>query len=529
MATTPAPSPRSGFSLGALRLPLAALGIFGLLAGLATWLVEGQFGLLQRILVAAGILLLGVVVALDPEDVWGSLTGRSAIYGGNALLIALAAIGILGLVNVLASRYQGKWDLTADRQFTLSDQSIRVAQGLDIPIKVTAFLTSDDSRKADFQALLNDYAQRSGGKLSYEFIDPDARPGEAIAMGVKTIGTVVYQSGDKKVDSQGTQERDITTALIKLTRPEKKLYFLTGHGERSLDGSSPQDYSQIKASLERDNFKAEPLNLVNQRAVPDDAAAVVIAGPTNPLLNEEKDALRAYLDGGGKLMILLSPQSKSDVNDLLAPWQVAFANTVVVDPGRPFFRDPLVPVIDRYTTQAITRDLRLATFYPAATSISRPAQPPAGATITALAETSDRSWGESNFASVQQGNPQPDGDDPRGPLALAVTIEQPVAAAAPSGGATSQRSTRVFLVGTADFVANNALSLNVPAGNQDLFLNAANWLAEQEDLTGIRAPAQENRQLLLQGAQRNLIFYSSTLFLPLAVLAAGLAVWWTRR
>src|SRR6516225_8133598 len=120
----------SGFSMESFRFPLAALGIFGVLAGVGAWLVQGEFGLLPRILIAAGVLLLGIYVALDPEDVWSKVTGRGALYSGNTLAIAVAAILILGLFNVLGSRYQTKFDLTANKQFTLSDDSIKLAQAL---------------------------------------------------------------------------------------------------------------------------------------------------------------------------------------------------------------------------------------------------------------------------------------------------------------------------------------------------------------------------------------------------------------
>src|SRR5215467_13613118 len=102
----------SGFSVESLRFPLAALGIFGLLAGLGAWLVQGDFGLVPRVLIAAGVLLLGIYVALDPEEVWAKLTGRGALYSGNTLVIAAAALIILGFLNVLGSRYQTKFDLT---------------------------------------------------------------------------------------------------------------------------------------------------------------------------------------------------------------------------------------------------------------------------------------------------------------------------------------------------------------------------------------------------------------------------------
>jgi ABC-type uncharacterized transport system involved in gliding motility auxiliary subunit len=505
---------QGGFSFETLRLPLAALGIFGVLAGLATWLVQGDFGLVPRILIAGGVLLLGIYVALDPDDVWAKLTGRGAVYSGNTLVIAAAALVILGLVNVVGSRYPTKLDLTANKQFTLSEQSIKVIQALPSPVKVTAYLLSSDSRKMDFQTLLSDYASRSGGKLNYEFIDPEARPADALAAGIKATGTVVYQMSDKKQESTGTTEKDVTTALVKLERPGKKAYFTSGHGERSLDGFGPIDYGSIKQGLERDNFSASPLNLVTARAVPDDADEVIIAGPTNPFLAEEKDALRAYLDGGGKLILIVGPGSKADMNDLLQNYEVAFAGNIVVDPTRGLPQDPRVVVVDTYGSQAITKDLRDLTFFPLATSITLPSKPPAGTTVTALAQSSEQSWGNTNPQQLQRQE-----SDLKGPLALAVAVDSTPAA----GG----KATRIVLIGSPDLVSNNALQ-QVP-GNQTLFLNSANWVAEQDSLIDIRAPETTPRTMVLTGPQMNLVAYSSFLFLPLAVLAAGAAVWWTRR
>ncbi len=516
MASRPTQS-RGGFSLETLRFPLAAIGIFGLLAGLGAWLVQGDFSLVPRILVAGGVLLLGIYVALDPEDVWSKLTGRGALYSGNTLVIAAAALVVLGLVNVLGSRYQTKLDLTANKQFTLSDQSIKVAQALQQPVKVTAWLTGTDSRKQDFLTLLSDYQNRSGGKLTFEFIDPEARPGDAISAGITATGTIVYTMGDKKQDSTGTTEKDVSTALVKLERPEKKVYFTTGHGERSLDGTGPQDYSTVKAGLERDNFTTAALNLVTTRAVPDDAAEVIIAGPTNPFLAEEKDALKAYMDGGGKLIALVGPASKTDLNDLLQAYQVSFSGNLVVDPTKGLPQDPRVVVVDSYTSHAITKDLRDLSFFPASTNITYTAAAQ-GASSVALAQSSDQSWANTNPQQIQKQD-----SDAKGPLALAVAIDSSSA----TSPTTGTNSARLVLIGSPDLVSNNSLQ-QVP-GNQTLFLNSANWVAQEDNLIDVRAPETTQRTVVLTGPQMNLVAYSSFLFLPLAVLAAGAAVWWTRR
>ncbi len=145
----------SGFSTDTLRVPLIGLGIFALLAGVITGLIGGLPDIAARAMIAVGVLLLGIYVALDPEDVWAKVTGRGALASGNAVIIAAAALVILGLINVLGSRYETKLDLTANKQYTLSDQSIKVAQALPEPVKVTAWLTASDSRRQDFQTLLN--------------------------------------------------------------------------------------------------------------------------------------------------------------------------------------------------------------------------------------------------------------------------------------------------------------------------------------------------------------------------------------
>jgi ABC-type uncharacterized transport system involved in gliding motility auxiliary subunit len=136
--------------------------------------------------------------------------------------------------------------------------------------------------------------------------------------------------------------------------------------------------------------------------------------------------------------------------------------------------------------------------------------------VTPLAQSSDQSWANTNPQQIQQ---QP--SDPKGPLALAVAIDAGSSSGASGGGA------RLVLIGSPDLISNNSLQ-QVP-GNETLFLNATNWVAEEDNLINIRAPETTPRTLVLTGTQMNLIAYTSFLFLPLAVLAAGAAVWWTRR
>jgi ABC-type uncharacterized transport system involved in gliding motility auxiliary subunit len=186
-----------------------------------------------------------------------------------------------------------------------------------------------------------------------------------------------------------------------------------------------------------------------------------------------------------------------------------------------------VIVVDSYGSHAITTGLRDLSFFPAATSINYPKTPPAGETVTPLAQSSDQSWGNTNPQQIQKQD-----SDNKGPLALAVAVDMgaappPTSPGAPPPSSNTTNAARLVLIGSPDLISNNSLQ-QVP-GNQTLFLNSANWVAEEDNLIDVRAPDTTPRTVVMTGPQMNLVAYSSFLFLPLAVLLAGAVVWWVRR
>ena len=70
---------------------------------------------------------------------------RQARYGALATTGVLAALAITVGVNYLGSRQNKRWDLTASRQNSLSEQTVKVLQGLQGPVKFTVF-----DRQTDF-------------------------------------------------------------------------------------------------------------------------------------------------------------------------------------------------------------------------------------------------------------------------------------------------------------------------------------------------------------------------------------------
>jgi ABC-type uncharacterized transport system involved in gliding motility auxiliary subunit len=526
-----APKRRFSVSPEAFRMPLAILGGLLMLGALGYYLIQNAFDTPMRIMLAAGILLVGVAIAIDPEAVWGSLTTRGALQGGNTLALAAIFLGILALVNVLGARRAERWDLTANKRNTLSDETIKVIQQVDRPLEVLGFFAIDDTRRREFEELLTEYRVRSGNQISYELIDPIENPALAGQLGVRELGTSVLIMGDRRHQITGTREADLTTGILKLVQPNPpKVYFTVGHNEHRLDAFDADGYSQLQAALQARNFVVEPLNLFASGQVPEDARVVVIGGPKTPFAEEERAALDAYLGRGGDLMILGDPQVDAGLNALLARWSVEIGRAYVVDTDRNgFYRTPFNPVVTRFPEHRITEQMP-ALVFPGTTYVQVPQSPPSGATITALAQTSERSWAETDEAALR--DPQAirldQGADVAGPLTLAVAIETRPEGAAPGAPADpgAPRS-RVVVLGTSRFATNEVFGLAV--GNPSFFANAASWLAGEEELISIQAKPPDNRTMFLTGAQQNFILVSSILFLPALMLAAGVAVWWSRR
>lgn len=506
---------------------IAGLGAVALVAAVALFALRGmRLDLPAEVLLALGILGLAAFVVLEPDAVRRALTGRTARYGSNAVLYSVALLAFLTLVNFLAGRHPQRADLTAGGQYSLSPQTVRILKELQTPVQVTAYMTGMYFDRREAEDLLKEYSVRGGERFSYEVIDPELKPALARQAGITRDGTLVFTAGERRQDVFTVSEQEFTSAILKVSSEEQKtVYFLIGHGERDPEDFSQQGFSQAKRGLEQDNYQVATLNLAITDTIPADIAALVIADPQKPLIEDEKKRLQSYLVKGGRALILQDPLNDAGLNELLEPYFVKFENDVVIDPAASLLGDPASPAVSRYRFSQITQDLPL-TFFPRARSISQIGEPPTGGgvTLTPLVETSPQSWGETDLQSRQvRFDP---GADLQGPRTLAYAVESPAALGSEEAKTARSTKTRLVVVGDSDF-ASNALIGSL--GNGDLFLNAVNWVAEEESLISIRPKPREQRTVNLTGQSANLIFLSTVVFLPLAVLAVGFSVWWQRR
>ena len=498
----------------------ALLGLVFVVFALGAWLVASEAKLWMQIVGAVGILLVAVTVLLHPAETKAILTGRQARYGGNALLMSVAFLLIVGMVNYLGTRHHQRWDTTESKQFSLSEQTLQILRDLQEPVQVKLFFTPSHYNRTKAEDLVKEYAMRSN-KFTYEFIDPDRQRREAMDYQINRDGTIVFEQGNRRELCFGVQEQDLTSALLKVTSDTpKKVYFLTGHQERDIQNTSDAGgYSLIAQTLRKENYQVSTFNLSVTDTIPSDMSVLVVAAPRHALSPEETERLRNYVANGGSLLILLKPGIADPLNGLLADYGIVLHDDLIIDPSRSFFGDIVTPLVDHYTFHQITKDLTgLTSVFPTARSIEKAETQPKEWNTQCLATTSNSSWAETDYHEKQV---KLDKDERKGPLGLAVVVE-------PSTPGTGKG--RLVVVGDADFVSDQLLkTVRGGVSNVDLFMNTVGWLAEEESLISIRPKPPEQHQVVLTPPQARAIIYSNILFLPLVILALGAVVWWNRR
>jgi ABC-type uncharacterized transport system involved in gliding motility auxiliary subunit len=519
------PNRRQILRWGSIGISLAALVVA---AGL--WIVQHQWNLYLQVSLGLFIVGLALFVALDPGAIRSALTGRQARYGSNALILTIAFLGILVVINYLAYKYPKRWDLTEDQSNTLAKETVDVLKSLPNTVEAKAFFTSSStvaSSKDSAKTLLDQYVYNSGGKFQYEFIDPNKDPVSAQDAGISKDGSIVLYMGESKQPVSTISETDLTGAMVRLMNPGTHVvYFLTGHGEYPITGSSDQSYTKLATALESKNYKVSTLNLLAVLQIPQDASVIVVDGPKKPLTDAEVGMLDTYIKNGGSVVVMEDPTIDTQfgdspdplANDLAQTYGIVLGNNIVVDAyGYQAFQNAYFAVGYNYATHVITQKMStMGTGFQSARSVSADSSVGTDYSKTQLITTIDQSWGETDMASVQNNSVKYDeGVDLVGPVPLAVVA---------TGNTTNAR---LVVFGDSDFASN---AYNGFYGNSDMIVNSIDWAAKEENLISLTPKTTVTRTLVQpQAYTMGLILLGSLVVLPGIVLAAGIGSWLARR
>jgi len=522
---------RPGGALAAVAAAASTLGVAGILGGAVVFAVTGQFSKWSWIPMAAGAGLLAASMLLSPRALLAALRRRRARMGLNMAVAMILAAGIVVLVNYVSARRHHRFDFTHSKRHTLAQQTRKILKGLKQDVTLTAFYTrrGGSAQFNEMSDLLDDYRYGSD-HIKARIVDFYVSPAEAQKYEITSGSVTIVESGGRREEAYGPSEQDLTTAILKVTRKEKKkVYFVIGHGEHDPDSFGPHSYGEAKRGLEAANYEVATLNLVTQSEVPGDCTVLVVAGPQNPLATQEISAIETYLDGDGTALFLLDPSPAPALADILAKWGVEPLAGTVIEPVLNIFGDASTVVVTKPGYHTITRPLTegRASSLQFVTPRAFESDPdaPSELRVANVVQTSDQSWLESTFTGEVKKDPNEKG----GPLTIALAVS--TGAPAPPPGMPPpadmpKDKPRLVVIGDSDFAVDRFFR---PTANGDLFLNAVNWLAQETDLIAIPPKPSEDHSVLLDTVQARKTFVLGVLAVPLAVLIAGGIVWWRRR
>jgi ABC-type uncharacterized transport system involved in gliding motility auxiliary subunit len=493
--------------------------------------------------VSLGIAILGYITyfVLERKLFREIFSRKSTKYGLNAVVMSLIAFGILIFVNLIATKHDIKKDLTKNKLHTLSDESIKVLKNLPGEIKLKAFI--NPAQMGEFEKIFDKYTYYTP-KLKKEYVDVDREPFVAEKYNVKQGGVIIVESETRTgrienlmgADDPKLEEK-VTNAIIQVAKGEKKkIYYISGHGEKLLSDTSKEGYSEMKEQLESGRYKVEELILAEKGAIPADADMIIMAAPRSDLLDPEVKAIEAYMAKGGKCLIMVEPTSSPTVKSLLAKYGAVFNPKKTVVELNPLQQlaggNPLTPIVASYSKESeITREAKQITLFPVATPIEKADKVAPDMKVIPLLFTSAKSF-ESDLKENQvKPNPK---TDRKGPLSLAVSVLgktpiklEPVKPAEPAK--TDEKKEvefRMVVVGDSDFASNSGRRFGI---NSDLFQNMLSWLAHEEDLISIRPRAADMSDFDITETRMRVINLASIVFAPLLMFISGIGVWAVRR
>jgi len=452
---------------------------------------------------------------------------RQTQFAAYATVYIGVILAVLVLINFLANRYNITFDSTTNKRYSLSEQTEKIVKNLKKDVTITYF-----DRSRGFQGardLLSRYENLST-KVKVNYVDHEKDPIKARSAGIRTVPTTLVEAGLKRDEAKSLTEEELTGAFIRVIKDaERNVCFVTGLGEHSPDEANGSGMSAAKEVAEKSNYKVRAISLLEKPEIPKDCSVVVVGGPRKDYPETLASTLKIYVETGGRALFLTDPPLQGLRDDIspnpelwkvLNTWGVKSSDDVVLDTsgaGRMFRMGPEIPLVTSYEAHPIVRDLKETA---CAMPLSRPLE--ASGTVGKASTEKLFSSMANSYAKSAMGLKGEIAIDPakdkKGPFVLGV--------AGTFNTGQPNNNGRFVVIGSSSFAMNAYMNFG---GNRDLFGNAVNWLAADEDLISIRPKDPEDRRIQVTNRQMRVLLWSAMILLPLAVIAAGISVWWRRR
>jgi len=437
------------------------------------------------------------------------------------IFIALLLITV-ALLGWLSSKHATQFDWTSNKRNTLSQSSIDLLHTLKQPVVVSVYVQDDETVHAAIKEILQRY-QREKKDFRFHLINPDIDFESAQRDGVERYGEVIIKYNNNKESVASLSEQTISNALLRLSRSgDRKVVFLKGHGERSIDKDDNTSYSKLVTELTTKGFTVEAHNLLLS-TLPADTAVLVLAAPDRELLEGEIAHIKTYIDDGGSLLWMMDPGEAQGTEELASQLGIRFVPGIVVD-NNTNLRNTLriqhpamIPVLD-YASHPVTENIQYNTLFPISQGIEQVDKTFNG---LAIARSLPQSWAETGAVNDEIAY-EPENGDTKGPIGIVMALERTIA----DENNPKKATQRIIVTGDSDFLANSYIGAGA---NLALGLNMFNWLAGDDDIITIEPRDAPDTQLQLDDTEVMLIGTGYFLVLPAGLILAGVIIWMRRR
>ena len=443
-------------------------------------------------------------------------------------------IAIVVVINVLANELPDKVknvDMTGQNLYSLTDDTYEFLDNVDTDI--TMYVLAKESDADETVAKTLERYEDASSHIKVEYIDPavspnfysnytDTAPSDgSIIVVCKERSKVInyndlyeydvdyttYQQTVSAYDGEG----QITSAIGYVTNEEMpKIYLIDGHGESSLDGS-------FTDALEKLNVSVETITLLQQDAVPEDAAAIIINGPTSDYSADDAKKVTDYLAGGGKALIMTTYEEASDMTNfdsILSAYDISVSNGIVMEGDNnhcyqyPFYLLPDVESSD------MTSKVDGYIFAPYAQAITNLKQNTDNLTWTNLLTTSESAYIKEDVANITSFAKE-DGDR-SGEFVLAANVTD------------STTGAEVTVLASAITFSKDADSI-VSGQNLAFFKGIAGTFSDSETSVSIDAKEYKMDSLTVSQALVYIGEIVLVIALPIVLIVLGIFIWYRRR
>lgn len=452
------------------------------------------------------------------------------------IIFLVLFISCIGMLAWLSNHYTYQFDLTANKRHSLSSDSIDLLKLLDKEVIVHAYTTDEVTQKAIAEIISRYQLVRSDFKL--KLLNPDIDIEQAQRDGIvmdKPFAFVIYY--DERMEHIASlSEQAISNALLRLNRRQnQQVIFLSGHGERDINGSDTRAYSTLRQQLQDTGFNLQVINLL-QQTLPDNSKLMVIAAPVHEYLAGEIEQIMRFIERGGNLLWLVDPGELQGLNVLATSLSLSLHEGLIID-NNPELRQtlniqhPAIIPVTEYHPHLITNTIRYNTLFPLARGISPldddmsdDADNNASGDwqAEALFSSPGKSWSEVGGLAEEMSFDSVAGDI-AGPVTMAVALHRQLKS--PQTAAT-QGSQRIVIIGDSDFLSDTYIGAGA---NLSLGLNIFNWLLGDDDFVSVEVKSSPDTKLELSDTQLMVIAFGFFFIIPLLLLVIGFRIWFVRK